>query len=134
MMFMSANFLAAVGSTSVHGIYMVNVFSILGFTYIYLHIYIYIRDAKVLRGEDSIRREVETFLTAVLGGQLQAMMKDQFANYVVQKVLETCDEAQRELLLGRIRVHLHALKKYTYGKHIVARVEKLVAAGGNIMA
>jgi len=61
---------------------------------------------------------------------LQAMMKDQFANYVVQKVLETCDESQRELLLGRIRVHLHALKKYTYGKHIVARVEKLVAAGG----
>lgn len=60
----------------------------------------------------------------------QAMMKDQFANYVVQKVLETCDESQRELLLGRIRVHLHALKKYTYGKHIVARVEKLVAAGG----
>lgn len=61
---------------------------------------------------------------------VQAMMKDQFANYVVQKVLETCDESQRELLLGRIRVHLHALKKYTYGKHIVARVEKLVAAGG----
>ncbi|MBA0790497.1 hypothetical protein Gohar_015142, partial [Gossypium harknessii] len=26
-------------------------------------------------------------------------------------------------------VHLNALKKYTYGKHIVARVEKLVAAG-----
>lgn len=60
---------------------------------------------------------------------LQAMMKDQYANYVVQKVLETCDDQQRELLLSRIRVHLHALKKYTYGKHIVARVEKLVAAG-----
>eukprot|EP00250_Pteridium_aquilinum_P016236 c23017_g1_i2 orf=716-3967(+) len=60
---------------------------------------------------------------------LQAMMKDQYANYVVQKVLETCDDHQRELLLSRIRVHLHALKKYTYGKHIVARVEKLVAAG-----
>ncbi|CAH2060175.1 unnamed protein product, partial [Thlaspi arvense] len=61
---------------------------------------------------------------------LQAMMKDQFANYVVQKVLETCDDQQRELILTRIKVHLNALKKYTYGKHIVARVEKLVAAGG----
>ncbi|MBA0825226.1 hypothetical protein Goarm_021828, partial [Gossypium armourianum] len=61
---------------------------------------------------------------------LQAMMKDQFANYVVQKVLETCDDQQRELILSRIKVHLNALKKYTYGKHIVARVEKLVAAGG----
>uniref|UniRef100_A0A5B6ZSF5 PUM-HD domain-containing protein n=2 Tax=Davidia involucrata TaxID=16924 RepID=A0A5B6ZSF5_DAVIN len=60
---------------------------------------------------------------------LQAMMKDQFANYVVQKVLETCDDQQRELILTRIKVHLSALKKYTYGKHIVARVEKLVAAG-----
>ncbi|KAG5566945.1 hypothetical protein RHGRI_002485 [Rhododendron griersonianum] len=60
---------------------------------------------------------------------LQAMMKDQFANYVVQKVLETCDDQQRELILTRIKVHLNALKKYTYGKHIVARVEKLVVAG-----
>lgn len=57
-------------------------------------------------------------------------MKDQFANYVVQKVLETCSDQQRELILSRIKVHLNALKKYTYGKHIVARVEKLVAAGG----
>ncbi|KAK4790632.1 hypothetical protein SAY86_017936 [Trapa natans] len=61
---------------------------------------------------------------------LQAMMKDQFANYVVQKVLETCDDHQRELILSRIKVHLNTLKRYTYGKHIVARVEKLVAAGG----
>lgn len=59
-------------------------------------------------------------------------MKDQFANYVVQKVLETCDDQQLELILNRIKVHLNALKKYTYGKHIVARVEKLVAAGGTI--
>ncbi|KAG8060771.1 hypothetical protein GUJ93_ZPchr0002g23994 [Zizania palustris] len=60
---------------------------------------------------------------------LQAMMKDQFANYVVQKVLETCDDRNRELILSRIKVHLNALKRYTYGKHIVARVEKLIAAG-----
>ncbi|XP_057782855.1 pumilio homolog 2-like [Salvia miltiorrhiza] len=60
---------------------------------------------------------------------LQAMMKDQFANYVVQKVLETCSDQERELIMCRIKVHLNALKKYTYGKHIVARVEKLVAAG-----
>ncbi|KAH7366214.1 hypothetical protein KP509_18G068300 [Ceratopteris richardii] len=78
--------------------------------------------------------ERQLLITEMLGQTdenepLQAMMKDQFANYVVQKVLETCDDQQREMLLSRIRVHLHALKKYTYGKHIVARVEKLVAAG-----
>lgn len=60
-------------------------------------------------------------------------MKDQFGNYVVQKVLETCDEQNRELILSRIKVHLNALKRYTYGKHIVARVEKLITAGGNII-
>ncbi|XP_076890887.1 pumilio homolog 1-like [Bidens hawaiensis] len=65
---------------------------------------------------------------------LQAMMKDQFANYVVQKVLETCSDQEREHILGRIKVHLNALKKYTYGKHIVTRVEKLVAAGERRMA
>ncbi|CAA2984057.1 pumilio homolog 2-like isoform X1 [Olea europaea subsp. europaea] len=48
---------------------------------------------------------------------LQAMMKDQFANYFVQKVLETCSDQLRELILSRIKV---SLKKYTYGKHIVA--------------
>jgi len=57
-------------------------------------------------------------------------MKDQYANYVVQKILETCTESQRDLLLGRIRVHLHALKKYTYGKHIVARFEQLFGGTG----
>ncbi|XP_022716414.1 pumilio homolog 5 isoform X2 [Durio zibethinus] len=57
---------------------------------------------------------------------LLTMMKDQFANYVVQKVLEISNERQRELLLDRVRVHLNALKKYTYGKHIAARFEQLL--------
>ncbi|KAK4839214.1 hypothetical protein QYF36_020125 [Acer negundo] len=56
---------------------------------------------------------------------LLSMMKDQFANYVVQKILERCSDKQREVLINRIRVHCNALKKYTYGKHIVARFEQL---------
>lgn len=56
-------------------------------------------------------------------------MKDQFANYVVQKILEISNDNQREVLLDRIRMHLHALKKYTYGKHIVARFEQLSGEG-----
>ncbi|KAB1204274.1 hypothetical protein CJ030_MR8G009062 [Morella rubra] len=56
---------------------------------------------------------------------LLTMMKDQFANYVVQKILELCSDNQRAILLSRVRVHAHALKKYTYGKHIVARSEQL---------
>ncbi|XP_042449440.1 pumilio homolog 5-like [Zingiber officinale] len=56
---------------------------------------------------------------------LLVMMKDQFANYVVQKILETCTDKHREILLNRIKVHLPALKKYTYGKHIVSRIEQV---------
>ncbi|KAK6137923.1 hypothetical protein DH2020_028336 [Rehmannia glutinosa] len=65
---------------------------------------------------------------------LQAMMKDPFGNYVVQKVLETCDDKSRELIISRIKVHLNALKRYTYGKHIVSRVEKLVTTGDEYIA
>ncbi|XVE71862.1 hypothetical protein DITRI_Ditri10aG0185900 [Diplodiscus trichospermus] len=57
---------------------------------------------------------------------LLIMMKDQFANYVVQKIFETCTDNQRAILLSRIRLHAHALKKYTYGKHIVARFEQQI--------
>jgi hypothetical protein len=52
---------------------------------------------------------------------------NQFANYVVQKVLEICDDQNCELILSRIKVYLNALKRYDYGKHIVARVDKVIA-------
>lgn len=57
------------------------------------------------------------------------MVKDQFANYVIQKVLQTCTGDQREALLGRIKIHLSSLKKYTYGKHIVNLFEQLYEEG-----
>lgn len=47
------------------------------------------------------------------------MMKDQFANYVVQKMLDVSDGEQREYLIQKIRPHLMSLKKYTYGKHLI---------------
>jgi len=52
------------------------------------------------------------------------MMKDQYANYVVQKILDVVDDSQRELIVQRIKPHVHQLKKFTYGKHIIARLEK----------
>ncbi|KAJ3134323.1 mRNA binding protein puf3 [Geranomyces variabilis] len=57
------------------------------------------------------------------------MMKDQFANYVVQKMLDVVDGTQRDALVAKIKPHLPSLKKYTYGKHLIttlAEVEKLV--------
>ncbi|KAM7267966.1 hypothetical protein ACFE04_010132 [Oxalis oulophora] len=73
--------------------------------------------------------EREIIIQEVIGhddgeDNLLTMVKDQFANYVIQKVLETCTDAQRDELLSRIKMHVNALKKYTYGKHIVARLEQ----------
>ena len=56
---------------------------------------------------------------------LMQMMKDQFANYVVQKMLDVLDEDQRDTLINAIRPHINALKKFTYGKHILAKLDKI---------
>jgi uncharacterized membrane-anchored protein YitT (DUF2179 family) len=58
------------------------------------------------------------------------MMKDRFANYVVQKMLDICNEQHREALLSRMKSHTQALKKYVYGKHIASRIEQLSGDGG----
>ena len=60
---------------------------------------------------------------------IKTMVKDQYANYVIQKIIQNCSGDQREMLLGRIKIHLNSLKKYTYGKHIVARFEQLYGEG-----
>jgi len=54
------------------------------------------------------------------------MMKDQYANYVVQKILDLVDDNQREMIINKIKPHIQSLKKYTYGKHIIARLEKII--------
>jgi len=55
---------------------------------------------------------------------LFSMMKDQYANYVVQKMIDVADPAQRRMLMQKIKPHIHALRKFTYGKHILAKLEK----------
>lgn len=75
--------------------------------------------------------ERELIIHEILGGKgdamapLQIMMKDQYANYVIQKILDIVDESQREIIIQKIKPHLATLKKYTYGKHIIARIEKI---------
>ncbi|KAJ0264549.1 Pumilio 5 [Hirschfeldia incana] len=83
---------------------------------------------KCLEHADSTEREL--LIEEIMGkseedNHLLAMMKDQYANYVVQKVLEISKDEQREILVQRMKIHLESLRKYTYGKHIVARFEQL---------
>ncbi|KAL9675832.1 hypothetical protein QQ045_004040 [Rhodiola kirilowii] len=60
---------------------------------------------------------------------LQVLMQDQYGNYVVQRILTTCPDEDLEPILSRIKVHLKSLKKYTFSKNIVSRIEKLVVTG-----
>ncbi|XP_069881152.1 pumilio homolog 2 isoform X2 [Dipodomys merriami] len=55
---------------------------------------------------------------------LYTMMKDQYANYVVQKMIDMAEPAQRKIVMHKIRPHITTLRKYTYGKHILAKLEK----------
>lgn len=59
-------------------------------------------------------------------GALFAMMRDQYANYVIQKMLDVAEPQQRKNLLIRIRPHITSLRKITFGKHILAKIEKYV--------
>mmetsp|Transcript_7102 Transcript_7102/g.9824 ORF Transcript_7102/g.9824 Transcript_7102/m.9824 type:complete len:877 (-) Transcript_7102:379-3009(-) len=76
-------------------------------------------------------QERNLLLEEILSGNPKAensplliMMKDQYANYVIQRIIDVVEDPQREVLVNRIKPHVAALKKYTYGKHIIARVEK----------
>lgn len=74
-------------------------------------------------------RHVQFIIELILGSispysALYTMMKDQFANYVVQKMIDIAETPQRKMLMHKIRPHIGTLRKFTYGKHILAKLEK----------
>ncbi|CAF3989391.1 unnamed protein product [Rotaria magnacalcarata] len=63
---------------------------------------------------------------------LLIMMKDQFANYVVQKMIDVAEPAQRKILLTKVRPHIQSLRKFTYGKHIITKLEKHLSKNSDL--
>ncbi|EWC48284.1 hypothetical protein DRE_02388 [Drechslerella stenobrocha 248] len=57
---------------------------------------------------------------------LQILMKDQYGNYVIQKLLFLLDEDDKDTLIESIRPQLQTLKRFSYGKQLSA-IEKLIA-------
>ncbi|RAL62255.1 hypothetical protein DID88_004825 [Monilinia fructigena] len=86
-------------------------------------------------GEESIqfgsveqRHTIVSLLTALHSdgtSPLQLMMKDQYGNYVIQKLLGQLKGAERIAFVDDLKPQLLALKKYNYGKQIAA-IEKLI--------
>uniref|UniRef100_A0A8R1HUB6 PUM-HD domain-containing protein n=1 Tax=Caenorhabditis japonica TaxID=281687 RepID=A0A8R1HUB6_CAEJA len=58
---------------------------------------------------------------------LLQMMKDPFANYVVQKMLDVADAQHRKKITLTIKPHIATLRKYNFGKHILLKLEKYFA-------
>ncbi|XP_022644433.1 pumilio homolog 1-like isoform X4 [Varroa destructor] len=52
------------------------------------------------------------------------MMKDPFANYVVQRMVEVADAHYSKLLVQKIALNKEQLQKSTSGKHALAKLEK----------
>jgi len=71
-------------------------------------------------------RILDSALTIVPGEEppVLRMMKDRYGNYVVQKLLDTAFGERRDALLRLLREHENTLRKFSYGKHILTRLEK----------
>ena len=75
------------------------------------------------------------FTSSFSSDSLFTMMKDQYANYVVQKMLDIADLPQKKKLIQQMKPQLSNLKRYTYGKHIITKLDKIVQSlsmNGNI--
>ncbi|OAX44672.1 ARM repeat-containing protein [Rhizopogon vinicolor AM-OR11-026] len=62
-----------------------------------------------------------------------SMMKDQFANYVLQRALTVADNDQKEILIAKIRPQLVSMRRYSsaYSKHLIS-IERLLERTVNI--
>jgi hypothetical protein len=52
--------------------------------------------------------------------------RDQFGNYVLQRALEVATEEEKWHLVEELQPHLEGLRRSGYGKHIAARVGKMM--------
>jgi pumilio RNA-binding family len=58
---------------------------------------------------------------------LQLLLRHEFGNFVCQRAIAESTDAQRARLLALIREYAPALRRYPYGKHILARLDKLAS-------
>lgn len=70
--------------------------------------------------KDNLEKEGELLENS----NLILMMKDPFANYVVQKMVELIDNDRKKLLVFKIKQYLKLIQKNSHGKHL-ASIEKL---------
>ncbi|PNS14495.1 Pumilio domain-containing protein isoform B [Sphaceloma murrayae] len=78
---------------------------------------------------DELRRElVQEMLDPV---ELQKMLRDSFANYVVQTAMDYADEDQKTLLIDEIRPIMPAIRHTPHGRRIQTKIQEYDGQNGN---
>ena len=62
------------------------------------------------------------------GTPLQVLVASPFGNFVVQRMIDCSTDRLREALLDMLWSYAATLKRYTYGRHILSRLDKLASA------
>ena len=55
----------------------------------------------------------------------QQLVQDPYGNYVVQRVIDVADSVQRAAILTELRRNAQQLRRVSFGKHIISKIEKL---------
>lgn len=86
----------------------------------------------LVHGSYMDRKRIISEIMCAAGGEtvehLLAMMVHQYANYVVQRMLDVAHEWQINLIVNLVRRHADMLAKYPHGRHVMEKVEKVVNA------
>jgi hypothetical protein len=56
---------------------------------------------------------------------LLVMMRDRYANYIVQRTIELSEGEQKDQLYSRLKDQVPSLRRFTYGKHIINSMAKI---------
>ena len=49
-----------------------------------------------------------------------------------KQMIDVAETAQRKVLLQKVRPHMQALRKFTYGKHIITKLEKHLSKNNDL--
>ncbi|KAI0999322.1 Pumilio 2 [Podosphaera aphanis] len=91
-------------------------------------------EKSIIYGTEQQRRAMASLLTATNSdgtNSLQQMMKDQFGNYVIQKLIAQLQGVEKAAFLNDMKPQLLLLKKYNYGKQISV-IEKLLFSASQL--
>ena len=47
-------------------------------------------------------------------------------------MIDVAEPAQRKVLLQKVRPHIQSLRKFTYGKHIITKLEKYLSKSSDL--